>query len=227
MSNTEFMISQSKLSSTDSLQYVRSFIHDLRSHLTVLVLTIETTQNLDKKEYSRIMNSIHRINKDIAKLSYKFNLENEEEFHFKTFSLTGFLENEIDYYSTLAQSKSIRLELNHKADKIEINSDQFALSHIIQNLVTNAFKYSFHNSKVILSTRVLDSTLEIVVENQGQTVAKHLRCDIFKPFVRARNDIEGLGLGLSIVKDLTAKLGGEINYQAQDTKNKFTLTLPL
>ena len=110
-----------------------------------------------------------------------------------------------------------RLSLNPKRISIQTNSEFAVVSsdldflrRILVNLLTNALKFS--SAEVILAVSLIESNLEIVIQDFGIGIPENEIGEIFNPFFRGSNvkKIPGIGLGLSIVKSLTESLGGKI-----------------
>jgi two-component system OmpR family sensor kinase len=78
----------------------------------------------------------------------------------------------------------------------------------VRNLVSNAIRYTPDGGKVDLSVRMRDDMVRIEVTDTGPGIAEQLLPRVFDRFFRANTQIEGSGLGLSIVKAIASKYGG-------------------
>ena len=100
--------------------------------------------------------------------------------------------------------------------------------HVIDNLVSNAFKYSKKDDpKCEIS--YLPKKVKISVSDTGIGIPYSELDGLFEPFHRADNvgDISGTGLGLSIAKEYIELNGGEITVQSRENEGStFTVTLP-
>jgi len=108
--------------------------------------------------------------------------------------------------------------------------DKKLLGHILNNLLSNAFKYSESNSEVKLNITKSDSYLDIQVIDYGMGMNEETLAMIFDSFYRAKNvtNIEGTGMGLSILSKSIEMLKGEINVEsAPDKGSIFFVKLPL
>ena len=81
--------------------------------------------------------------------------------------------------------------------------DKRLLSHILNNLLSNAFKYSNSDTTVKLHLAKNNNTIEIQVIDQGMGMDEETAAKIFDSFYRAKNvtNIEGTGMGLSILNN--------------------------
>lgn len=107
--------------------------------------------------------------------------------------------------------------------------DPDLLRHILQNLLTNALKYSRVPTAVDLCTRWAEDVLHLTVRDEGIGIPAAERETIFEPFVRATNTgtIRGTGLGLNIVKRSVELHGGQIRFDSDEGHGtRFEVELP-
>lgn len=117
----------------------------------------------------------------------------------------------------------------------EVAFDRDALAHIVRNLVENAEKYTRGASDRRVEVRVRGegengtSRVVMVVRDYGAGVPTSMRTRLFKPFARPETNAHssGLGLGLSVVRNLAIAHGGDVRYEdAPGGGAQFTVTLP-
>ena len=112
-------------------------------------------------------------------------------------------------------------------EKILSTVDPFHFENCIINLIDNAIKYG--GNKIELAISSSDSTIEIIVKDNGQKISKEHRDKIFDKFYRIPqgniHDIKGFGIGLYYCKQIIKKHNGTIKL---DTNNgtSFILNLP-
>ncbi len=98
-------------------------------------------------------------------------------------------------------------------------ADREALSSAVQNLLDNAVKYSPDSKTVWLEAKTADSRLVIRVRDRGIGIAEEDRKRIFEKFYRSRNEaarqVKGVGLGLSLVKQIVAAHGGSVELESR------------
>lgn len=110
--------------------------------------------------------------------------------------------------------------------------DTYWLEQILVNLVDNAIKYTVSGGVWVRLRRVDASHWAIEVQDTGQGIAEELQERVFDAFEQAENTpgkrFHGVGLGLSIVKDLADRLGGEIRLKsAPGAGSTFTVIFPI
>ena len=113
-----------------------------------------------------------------------------------------------------------------------VRADRKLLLQIIENLMTNAIKYSPDGGEVKVEARKADAdTVTITVSDHGIGMTEEDVEKIFDRFYRVKSDktnkIHGLGLGLAICKDLAVALDGDIKCESKLGKgSSFTVTIP-
>lgn len=106
-------------------------------------------------------------------------------------------------------------------------SDPRKLYLIFKNLLANACDYGDAGAVVHVDIEQKDSTVTIAVKNQGCGPNVEHKPQVFTRFAIGMEGLHGLGLGLSISRELSERLGGNIDYIVKDATVTFTVTLPL
>lgn len=161
----------------------------------------------------------------------------------KTFNLQTLVSSLCAPYESLSQKRGLAFKVkNVTAEEALYVGDSTRIRQIIQNLLSNAFKFTNEGSicvNVDLDKRPKVDDLErrkisIDVVDTGTGIAKERVAHIFDVFVQEDNTITrkfgGSGLGLSIVKNLANLMDGEIDVQSEEGKGStfsFAVTLPL
>jgi two-component system, sensor histidine kinase and response regulator len=124
---------------------------------------------------------------------------------------------------------SIKLEME---EKIEYEADQNDMEIIFNNLLSNAVKYNKDNGTVIVKVVKLRNAVVISVSDEGIGMTEDEISQLFKEFVRIKNEktknITGSGLGLSIVRKISDIYHGKISVTSKpDAGTTFTVELPV
>ena len=137
----------------------------------------------------------------------------------------------ISYEMTMGMKKEANQE--NETDKELFLADAFRIRQILDNLVSNAIKYTDHGS-VNIEARVSKImgklTLTMSVKDTGKGMTDEEKRKVFQAFTRLKSaqSIEGTGLGLSITQELVSLLGGEILLRSTLGKgSNFIVTLPI
>jgi len=135
-------------------------------------------------------------------------------------------------FDYLIEEKFLQVEKHIDMDGTII-SDAKKLHCIISNILSNACEYSFRGNKVIFNAKILDKKLVMSISNVGDVIAKEYKKEVFNRFKKvdknskARESVEGLGLGLSVVNALVESMDGEIDYDSSEALTTFTIVLAL
>ena len=110
--------------------------------------------------------------------------------------------------------------------------DTYWLEHILINLVDNAIKYTEQGGVFVRLQRQDETHWALQVEDTGIGIPEDMHDYIFQAFEQVESGpgkkIQGVGLGLSIVQQLAAALGGQISLWSQPGRgSRFTVVFPL
>lgn len=118
-----------------------------------------------------------------------------------------------DTFIRIAESKNITFSLNGPAS-LAIIGDEKKVTSIIHNLVYNALKYTPRNGEVEITYAIVENVFSLQVDDSGNGIPAKYRKKIFDRFFRlGEADGQGTGIGLSIVKEFTDILGGEVRIE--------------
>lgn len=130
-----------------------------------------------------------------------------------------------------AFKKNITIE-TELADTHTVNADDFSISTILRNLLTNAIKFTHSYGKIVVSTAMKENFLEVSITDTGVGIDPKNLESLFRidsKFSKSGTDNEkGTGLGLILCKEFVEKQGGQIWAESEFGKgSKFSFTLPL
>ncbi len=146
-------------------------------------------------------------------------------------SLPSVLQEVQGRFEASAREKGLTLCLECPDEALQVWGERHELDRILNNLVSNAIKYTLAG-EVCLRLEHADGSARITVADTGIGIPEDALPDLFQEFFRASNakalEETGTGLGLSIVKDLVRRYGGEIDVRSVEGEGTtFTLALPL
>src|SRR5690606_29659628 len=124
----------------------------------------------------------------------------------------------------------VTIDFTHQGIPESLAVDEFLFSHILQNLASNAVKYSHKGGTVYVRLNIKGDELILQVEDEGIGMPESYKSKLFESFQRASNvaDIQGTGIGLTIVKRAIDSHNGEINVESHEgIGTKFTIKLPI
>jgi signal transduction histidine kinase len=111
-----------------------------------------------------------------------------------------------------------------------VDADHQRLQQVLSNLLHNAVKYTEPGGRIAVALEAGASTITLRVMDTGQGIAADALTRIFDLFAQVRPDEgTGLGIGLSVVRDIVAQHGGSIEARSEGSGrgSEFIVTLPL
>jgi two-component system, sensor histidine kinase len=150
------------------------------------------------------------------------------EVNAQSFALQPMLERICRDFAADAQAKKLELEL--RPTKAAVYSDPLLVERIVRNILANAIAYT-DEGRVLVACRARGQTLAVQVWDTGRGIPESEQGQIFKEFYQVgnpeRDRSKGVGLGLAIVRRLTALLGHPLDLKSRPGKGSvFTLELP-
>lgn len=130
----------------------------------------------------------------------------------------------------LARKRGIDLKIELPEADIYAGVDKEAIIKVLSNLFSNALKYAGTYAHLYLSADDEESSLLIVMDNDGEVIPLEMRDNIFLPFVRYRdgNKVEsGTGIGLALARSLAELHGGSLVMDRSLDCNRFIFSIPI
>ncbi|MFC2128354.1 ATP-binding protein [Bacteroidota bacterium] len=240
--NLELELQKKQLSQANQLKtsFFSNMSHELRTPLNSVialsgVLYKRLANKISKEEYSYIeiikrngKNLLSLINDilDIARIE-----AGHEDIEIIKFNNTDLIDDIVNPLSIQANQKKIKLVHSKTDPNLFITSDVKKCRHILQNIISNAVKFT-EKGKVEVYEKQNDDTIVITVTDTGIGISEDQLTYIFDEFKQADNSTSrkfgGTGLGLAIAKKYANMLGGHISVKSEiDKGSEFTLILPL
>jgi len=131
-----------------------------------------------------------------------------------------------DRYCDEASQKRIRVEVNAYADLSVVKADRRALRSILDNLLSNAFRYTPPEGEILLAAEEIKDYVQFTVRDTGRGIEAERLSTIFDRFNTFSE--KGSGLGLALVRRLVESLGGQIAVESRlGHGTTFRFTLPV
>ena len=209
---------------------IKILAHDLRTPINhvqglaqVFLLTYPSLNEDQKMIIRQINDSSVRLNKMITNLldidaveSNRVNLLIEE------ITITKLVRQVVSTFEKSAEKKQITLVFSSASETEVIKGDSLFLIQIMENLISNAIKFSEKGKKIEVSIKTANNKIQISVRDQGQGLTPEDLQNLFKKFqrlsARPTDGENSLGLGLSIVKKYVDLMDGKIWCESQPNK---------
>jgi len=233
-------LAESEAANSAKSEFLTTMSHELRTPLNAIagytdLLSLGlggpiTSQQIDFLE--RIRRSQQHLMGIISDLLHFSRIEaGHLTYTIEPILLDHVIEIVITLVEPRAAAGSVLLRRDKSATNAVAAADRTKVEQILLNLLTNAIKFTRPGGSVTVQTSVTAETTSISVVDTGAGIPKEKLEAIFEPFVQLGRSLssahEGMGLGLSISRDLARAMGGDLTVvSVPGTGSTFTLTLP-
>lgn len=223
------------------LRFFTNITHEFCTPLTLIygpcerMLHYENSDNFIKKYVGIIKSNTERLNSLIQEVIDFRRMETGNRLcHIQAVNISELANEIIESFGELAEQNRISLETGIGQDIIW-QTDYSGFSKILNNLISNAFKYSPENGLIRIAVETCGDNLKIQVYNTGKGIPKENIPLIFNRYAVLdniqENSIQGLssrnGLGLAICQSMVELLQGTIEVVSEENRyTRFTVTLP-
>ena len=224
---------------SEKQQLISLVSHDLKGPFNRIFALIQllsmTPDNLTGDQLNYI-GKIHQISSDglsmIRNLLDNRRLEDKGiDLLVENLNLSKLVSTLVKNYTALAEKKKITVFFEKSADII-MQSDKLTLNRIVENLLSNALKFSYPEKNIWITLSCSEMNCELKIIDQGPGIGKEDQTKLFQKYQRlAARPTAGessTGLGLYLVKNMVEKLGGTVSYFGDVGRgSEFSIVLPL
>jgi signal transduction histidine kinase len=211
--------------------------HDLKSPFNNLkgiaeLIHLSGRLNTEQKQYVELMKEVATKGASLSRDILDVNAfeSNDEPMVISKINLYDYVMQIFNEFTDSATQKNITIKVNSIDPQIHFQSEKSHLSRIIDNLLSNALKYSRSNTVVEIGAYKENGIASIYVQDQGPGFTEEDQKEMFKKFnklsARPTQGESSNGLGLAIVKTLTDRLKGSISLDTSPAGSKFTVNFP-
>jgi len=154
------------------------------------------------------------------------------ELELENTNLVSLIERNVVLNSAMASKKQIKLNFEHDDYIPNIQIDAAKIEQVLNNLITNALKFSSSGSVINVNLVGIDNEVILSVKDQGQGIPANDLDKLFKPFqrtsVKTTDGEESTGLGLAIVRKIVLGHKGRVWVESEVGRGStFSVALPL
>ncbi len=227
-----------KLTELDKLKsrFLANITHELRTPLTLILGPAETliSENKDKntrEQLGLIRRNAFRLLR-LVDMLLQFSRFESGTMKLQTCrqNIVPVLSRVLSYFSSPAAKKNIELSFSSAREDITGYFDEEKVEHIVQNLLSNALKFTPGGGKIILKVSEENDLLTVSVSDTGVGISEQHKNKIFDRFFRVEeaHKTEGTGIGLSLTKEFAELHHGSILVESALGKgSRFVVTIPL
>ena len=215
--------------------------HDLRSPLAsikmvlnMLVLTL-SKESLGSEMYQMLEMANHSTEDVFSLLDNLLKWTKSQvgklNVVYMDFDINEVINGVIEIFSLVSASKNIKL-VHTSNSPVMVHGDIDMLKTILRNLLSNALKFSYENSQILIDTSISDGMAVISVKDSGKGMSKEDQGRLLKTETHfssyGTNNEEGSGLGLLLCQDFANKNGGRLWFDSEEGKGStFNFSVPL
>lgn len=219
--------------------------HDMRTPLNAIIGLSDLARK-NQEDRGKVTEYIEKIGQagkqlltlinDILDMS-RIEHGNQSLLDYSEMDIVQCIEETVSMFTVSAEQEKKHLLLKTDVEHRKVYSDAYRLNQIMNNLLSNAFKYSPEGAEVRVVVKEAashgnHSKYQISVSDTGYGMSEEFLERIFEPFARetvlAPKRISGTGLGMPIVKSFVQQMNGEITVQSrQGEGSTFVVMIPL
>lgn len=222
-----FLMIRLEESMSKEKKFINYASHELRTPLTIIktktqFLIKKYHDNTDlKADLDNLLMAVDRIINLSNQLLVLSRIDTENEaIEKKTINLGSLITKVVQNFAPIANEKNVEITLD-LADKCMVKVNKFHVEIMLNNLVDNAIKYSPRNEKIFINLKKHKGKILLVIQNKGKEMSQNDQKRIFDRFYRVEREIDGSGLGLSIVKRISDLHNLKIDFISKDALNHF------
>jgi len=217
-------------------RFVTMASHEFRTPLSTILSSVslidkyktESEDDKRKKHVDRIKSSVTNMTLILNDFLSAERLEEGKIFAKPSeFNLPQIIEEIVSDIKNI-QKKDQQIIQTHAGEEI-VNCDKQMIRNILLNLLSNAIKFSGDQGIINITTANTIKEVTLIVKDNGIGIAKEEQGYLFERFFRAKNatNIQGTGLGLTIIVKYLEALNGKIDFESELNKGTtFTITIP-
>ncbi len=202
--------------------------HEIRTPLNAITSIVALLNDEINEEGKDLLNSLQFASSNLIKivndvLDFTKLDSNKSKLELNTINLFQLIHNIKNVYIKQAENKGLSLKLSSDIDeKYLYNLDETKITQVLNNLISNAIKFTENGSVELALNKVKSSkkydTILFEVKDTGEGISKENRAEIFESFSQVKPVLTrrqgGTGLGLAIVKKIVELHGGEIKVKS-------------
>ena len=215
------------------MRFFINISHELRTPLTLILAPLQEIINKISDRWTR--NQLEYIQRNANRLLHLVNqLMDYRRAELGVFELKAkkgnahqLIQDNFLFYDKLARHKKITYTLHSELEDKEVVFDPNYLELIVNNLLSNAFKYTESGQSITVTLKIENDWLLLQVSDTGVGIPLNKQGKIFERFYQIENEHVGSGIGLSLVQRLVELHHGRIELDSEEGKGStFSVFLP-
>lgn len=222
-------------------KFIRMAAHDIRNPIAAILSSseflLELIENRIDETETEYLTMISKSGEYVLRLLNELlDLEVIEsgnmELNYENLDIVSLTEKSVALNRMVADNKSINILFDYEEEVMNAKVDRTKIDQVLNNLISNAIKYSFPDNDIIVSLRKEGNNIIIAIKDHGQGIPKEEQHKLFRPFgktsTRGTEGEESTGLGLSISKKIIENHNGKIWFESESkVGSTFYFSLPV
>ena len=217
--------------------FIATVSHELKTPISSIKMSIKLLENkatgMVNEEQRSLLDSIKDDANRLLKITGELlNMTQVESGSIQITAIPTDAEEILNYAinanKQAAETKQIKFDIAIAEGLPKLVADSDKTAWVLTNLISNAIRYSYENSVILISINQQEGKIKYIVTDSGQGIAEEYVERVFDRYFRIPGTKkEGTGLGLSISKEFIEAQGGEITVESELGKgSSFTISLP-
>jgi PAS domain S-box-containing protein len=222
------------------IRFVDVLAHELRNPLTPILVSADMLNDLSNSNQDphqkKLVQNIHNGTLVLARrleelLDLARFARGQITLNIKSVDINEFVEEVVARYRPIIDKRNQSLILKLEEGFPAIQLDSSRIEQVLVNLLSNASKYSPENSQIVLAINQENNNLLVRIKDNGMGISPEDQEKIFQPYQRLgthNESVKGLGLGLTVVKQIVEAHSGKIWVSSQPGEGStFSFTIPI
>ncbi|MEO8235805.1 MAG: response regulator [Flavobacterium sp.] len=214
-------------------RFFANISHEFRTPLTLIKSPVQSLQSevKDKNQKNKldlIDKNANRMLELVDQLLELSKIDNGKlQLLLKDGNIGSFLASIIEPFDFQAKEKKFQFTSTIQKNDTNHHFDKDVIEKMVTNLLSNALKYTSENEKISFDSRIENNQLQIKVSNSGSDIKKEELPKLFERFYQKKENQQGVGIGLALVKELVELYKGKIETNLENDILSFTILIPL
>lgn len=216
-------------------ELITNVSHDLKTPLTSIITYVDLLKNegLQSENAVKYLGVIDTKSQRLKSLTEDLfeaakATSGNIAINYEKLDVVSLINQGVGELSDKIETSSLNFRINLPSEKLYVKADGKLLWRVIENLLSNVFKYALPNSRVYIDVSASTGSVVIIIKNISAYELNINADELMERFKRgdASRNSEGSGLGLSIAKSLTELQGGSFHVEIDGDLFKATVELP-
>jgi len=222
----------------EKIRFFTNTTHDIRTSLTLIKAPIEeltketNLSDLGRYYLSLVTEQARRLSTVVTQLMdfQKVDIK-KEQLALSPVDIVGLIEHRRLMFDSFSKSQEVDLLFASDLDYYQTAIDEPMMEKVIDNLISNAIKYSHPKSQVQINLKCEPENWTLQIQDYGIGISKKSQHQLFREFFRGENAINskivGSGIGLLLVKNYVEMHDGKISFVSQENVGStFKIVIP-